>query len=624
VGGEFPNTLFQVPLAGGGGGNPLTGLLQSLLGGGGATATATTDQTSNVIANPTFNQQGGIQQDLVLGPQIGGTGGSASAAGGGLFGFGGSSAKGGAGGSNFESVNYSPSLSLTSNPPPVPGFPSMPNLLQGGAQQNVVTPYKPMSPIMAGGSPTSLIGQMAPPIAAGGYLPMMPYPMNQQQQQSSSQEQILPGMASPASNGTAQQAGGYAAPPPQAPQGMSMMQRLQGAANPMVMSLTGPQQGTMDNSQQATPVQQAETGRAVAPDEPISQSAQDTIDELERLKGQVSPAAAQAIDNYTKSVAAKLGTHKANKDILEPKLQQAEAQRDAVTKEASDRAEPEGNAKELQATKDKIYNNKTPQEQQAITRGANNFKYKGSVHPKLRGALAVAGFLGNTGIARAARSMDTHMTALEKAEEVRDDKAYSQFLTEVHQAMSEQHANLATNLTGADASVTDYRSQLSHNDENLRQGIENSKDMYMAPGQMNLEALGKEASMAEHQATARGQGVREAEIPFQQSIAKGNLAAHQLSAGVAAQNAGLSREKFNYEQNKYTEGEPNRRANRIKDLAYSLSTITDQESEEGKKEAAAIKAELNKALNEDAMQKPMLSPEEARKELARRRNAGSK
>lgn len=524
--------------------NANLGLFQIPISASFLNPSATTTFSPTSYYNPTVTQ-GALSNSLILGPQFGGGQSSSSSI------FGGGGGGGGSGGGDVaNNINYSPTTTISQSLPGVPGFSTLPNILQGNASQNIVTQGNAMPSFMGGGGSNPLIGNISPPIAAGGFLPMLPYPMNQQE--GNNGQQIMPGSSSTPAVGSSQQAGGYPSPPQpppqpamaqmQAPQGMSMQQRLAGAANPMAMALLGdPQQGQMDGGSPLT----AGAGRAVAPDQPISQSAQDTIDELERLKGQVSPAAAAAIDNFTKSAAAKLMEHKANKNILEPKLQEAEAKVDAIRKDAHDQATAEGNARALQDTEQAIFDRKTPAEQSAIRRGLENFKYRGAAHPKLRTALSVTGMLGNTGIARAARAMDAHMTTAEKTEEQRDDDAASKFLTEVHSAMSERHANMATDLTAGSSEVNDFRTQLSHNDQTLRQGLENSKDLYMAPGQMKLEALGKEASMTEHQATTRGQGVREAEIPFQQSMARGNLAANQQRANTGSEALGLAQEKFN-------------------------------------------------------------------------------
>lgn len=223
-----------------GGFDPI-GFLSSLLGGGGATATATTTQSPNVINNPSV-QQGALSNSLIIGPQFAGAGGSASAAGGGFFGLGGSKATGGAGGSVLDNINYSPSTTLVSNPPPPLGQPNNTPMQFGSLFANSMRPPSMIPQMQSSGDVTGqLLAQMPSPIAAGGYMPMTPYPLNQPSSGGYSGQSVMPGMSSPpAMQGTAQQAGGYSAPqqqPQQAPQGMSMQQRLAGAANPIAMAI---------------------------------------------------------------------------------------------------------------------------------------------------------------------------------------------------------------------------------------------------------------------------------------------------------------------------------------------------------------------------------------------------
>jgi hypothetical protein len=180
---------------------------------------ATATQTFNPTVNQNVTQSSPFDFNLNF-SQIGAPRNSASAS---LFGGGGGD--GGPAGYNSANINYAPSVSLSQNLPNPPGFASMPNILQGGVSQNVVTRPNMMPTMMGGGGNPPMIGQIAPPIAAGGYLPMMPYPMNQQQQYGNVQ-QITPGMPPPASNGSAQQAGGY----PSVPMGMSA-NPLTGAPN---------------------------------------------------------------------------------------------------------------------------------------------------------------------------------------------------------------------------------------------------------------------------------------------------------------------------------------------------------------------------------------------------------
>jgi hypothetical protein len=588
---------------------------------------ATSTFAPDVTANPNITQ-GPFGNSLIMGPQIGG-GQNTSA---GLFGGGGGGKTGG--GNISDNITYSPTTTLVSNlPPPLQGM-AAPNILQGGVSMQA--PH--MMPMPNPNSPMGMMMNTTQPIAAGGISPVMAAVLAgpQQQQQAPPGQMVIPGSAS--------YAGGYDQPPmpqgggvpgmPPMPQGGGMPQMQQGGMDPMALmrSMASPtalalpplqsQQATPDNSQQGSgSALQAGAGEAVAPDQPISQSAQATIDELERLKGQVSPAAAAAIDNYTKSIAAKLTEHKANEDILRPKLKQAEAERDDLTQKALDGATPAGSVKTLQDTKRAIFDKKEPAEQRAIERGIKNLQYKGSVHPKLRTALGVAGLLGNTGIARAARAVETRMETRETKEEKRDDDAAKAFLTEVHQSVSEQHANLATGLTGKDNAVTDLRTQANENDENLRRGIANSKDMYMEPAKLKEEALGKEASMASAQETVRSAGTREAAMPIEQAIQRGNLQAHQLSAASGAANAVLGRQKFGWEQNKYGMGEPGRVANQVRDLTGALANIGSPTDAEGKidpvkqKQIAGITKQLNETLKVDASQ---FSPEQRRTEAKKR------
>jgi len=209
------------PLSGGGGGPLNAGLVSVPLNFLNPSATSTFDPT--VYANPTINQ-GGLSNALVIGPQIGG-GQETSAS---IFGGGGGGH--GGGGNITDNINYHPSTTFAPTLPTIPGIPQQQPFMN---TPNMSLPNPSMTPIL---QPNNVSGQLAqtvnmrPPIAAGGYLPLLPYPLNQPSTQPGSPEQIIPGMSSPpATQGNAQQAGGYAAPsPPPTPPQMPM-----GSANAM-------------------------------------------------------------------------------------------------------------------------------------------------------------------------------------------------------------------------------------------------------------------------------------------------------------------------------------------------------------------------------------------------------
>jgi hypothetical protein len=167
--------------------------------------TTTSTYNPTVTANPTVSQ-GVFGNSLILGPQIAGPNSSSAAS---LFG--GAGDGGGAGGGNIaDNITYAPSTSLSL--PGVPGFAPMPNALQGGASQNIMT-----SPNMMPNTnnPFASIMNTSQPIAGGGVSPMMAGMMGmQQQQQAPGGQQIIPG--------TASQAGRYDPPMQQSPMGNGM------------------------------------------------------------------------------------------------------------------------------------------------------------------------------------------------------------------------------------------------------------------------------------------------------------------------------------------------------------------------------------------------------------------
>lgn len=218
VGADLGNALAGAGMGaavntGGGGGTPFNPLqaLQGLFSGG---AAAAPDAPQVYQQNPTITQTaGGANSPFTTNvdiSQITGRGGDAKASGGGPFSV--SVAKGGNAGSNYANVSVDPTYNLSSNLPGVPSLPTAPNLLTGGAMQNVMTRPN-MMPIPNPNSPMGMMMNTVQPIAAGGISPVFAAMMSAPQQQQMAQpgQMVIPGSAT--------QAGGYDMPPPPLPQG---------------------------------------------------------------------------------------------------------------------------------------------------------------------------------------------------------------------------------------------------------------------------------------------------------------------------------------------------------------------------------------------------------------------
>lgn len=376
--------------------NANIGLFQVPISASFLNPSATTTFDPTVYANPNVTQ-GPFSNSLILGPQFGG--GQISSAS--LFG-GGGGGKGG-GGNITDNINYSPTTNVTSNLPNIGnGFPNMPNMLQGGAQQNVITRPN-MLPM-----PPSQAGMMMPtiqPIAAGGISPtfagMMAVP--QQQQIAQPGQQVIPG--------TAAQSGGYDMPQPQGngipgmppmPQQQGGMPQMQGspasmfgALNPMAMAFPqGPDQTgapmpglrgpmgesaspalAMGGAPQAAPQRiqrplQAGAGTNVRPDPTLSASQQEILQKQQSLSGAPSSIADKAKQDYDKAVEA--AWQKYQKDTAEPEA--ARKKGEDATKTAMEDMQklgtPDGLAKARNDAEQNVIDSLPPKVKAAYDRAA--------------------------------------------------------------------------------------------------------------------------------------------------------------------------------------------------------------------------------------------------------------
>ena len=593
-------------------------------------ATTTFDPTT--YANPTVTQ-GALSNSLILGPQFGG-GQSSSAS---LFGGGGG--EGGGGGNVVDNINYSPTTDLTQNLPPVPGFAPMSNMLQGGASQNVMTPFRPL-PMP---NPNSAMGMMmntTQPIAAGGISPTMAAILAgpQQQLMAPPGQQIIPGSAS--------YAGGYDQPPAPMPQSGGMPQMPMGGANAMgipmmgggmgmpqmspanmpgnVMSRSGPvpfnqvtasglqpQQATADYSRTgdfppftpgklitdangkkhwAQPPMQAGSQRAVGPSAPVSSDFQDYMDQAQQILDKLPSDTEGPISDFKSAAADFIDDHKTKDHLLRKNHDAASLGvlshyvDQAINKTTqAQAARREDAAKKLFATKydtDAAGNKVMSEEQKSILRGSSP-QARGSVHPKWRMAGNIAEMaLGNTGIGKAIRTVDKAGETAAEKRAVIDRENFGRFVTQLDNMIGSMDKAESGQGEDARALQTDTREQMDHNDTQLNNNLSNAYKQIIEPAKFQVEGDKAQLGALSDQGKLRGEGIKEANQPFENAIQAGNLQAHQLSAASSAANAALGRQKFGWDQAKDARDNPGVRSARAQketlDLISAIKSASDQ------------------------------------------------
>ena len=571
-------SAINLPGGTSGGFNPLQALQGLFSGGGGAAAAA----PQVYQQNPTITQTaGGANSPFTTNvdiSQITGRGGDATASGGGPFSV--SVAKGGNSGSNYANVSVDPTYNLSSNLPALGALPNAPNLLQGGAQQNAMTPFHPI-PMPAPNSPMGMTMMSPQPIAAGGVSPtiaaMLASP--QQQQPMSGVQPIIPGSAS--------WAGGYDSPPQQPPMpqagGMPQMQMPQqkqalspasmfGAASPMAMQLApGPQQGEVSQgspmpglrpytppapqglsatagslgSPSPTRLQrplQGGTGQTTKPDSMLDQTRQQIAKELEDMASKPMELTSDALKQYQKRLE---DAQKAD-DIAtaEPEARHGKGEKatDDALADAKSYADPEKGADKLGDTRqkniDSLVSHLSPAMKALYNQGAgiaNSGKFSkllSVVH-----AIAKAGVAGYGPYTAGAIAQDNEHIKSQKAAatavynkiQEEGDKMLTHQLDQAKEAAT--IANSQTTQSGADLS----RAQTRYNEER-NQADKETMGVAAAGG----TAISHTANILDHlsgimhQASTEQQSAIENELANQRiKISQQNAASNALRAGVA-------------------------------------------------------------------------------------------
>lgn len=540
--------------------------LASLLGGGG-TATATTTESPNIIANPNVSQ-GALSNSLIVGPQVAGAGGSAASSGG-FFGLGGG-AKGGAGGSNLDNINYSPSTTLVSNLPSPLQSASIPNLLSGNASQNIMTAPN-MMPMIPQSSPLASLMNTTQPIAAGGISPtlagMMAMP---QQQQISGGQQIIPG--------TASQTGGYDQPQQQqmAMSPASMRQALSPMALPLTLNpaptpnqtqadaavaqypqLQG-QTGQMDNSNQPL---SGGAGEAVTPSMPIDAEHQEILDQLKGLEGQAPKAAAGAIGAFNQITGKAVTDHAATTKPLKEKLEVENKALETARDNAKKLMDPKAAQSLADNVKLQVYATKSPAQKASIDRiengtsGAAPAKVPHPVLNTLRtvGRMLQSGY-GMTGELYQEETRDYNKAHLQylmsNKQHEADQHEYDKFMEQVHQRIGDIHNAASSDLSATKSIVDDTRSALSHADQQLSSNVNMAKDMTFGPASEFMKGLSGQADVLSKESTVYGAGVSQKQRQQALGYQARNTAASEKRASTGAESYQLQSLKNQQAQEK--------------------------------------------------------------------------
>lgn len=552
---------------------PLGGLLGSLFGGGGSSAS--TSQTSNVIANPSV-AQGALSNSVVLGPQIGGTGGSAASSGG-LFGLFGGGAKGGSGGSNSAYVDQHNTTDLTSNLPAPLQMPGMPNLLSGsGLASQVQTPNGPTFNSVqnnGNGIMDQILASMPRPTAAGGILPTIEQPLNQPGGDGG--QQVF--------NGSAQQSGGYQSPPSpqvpsgapqqQAPQGMSMQQRLAGAANPMVMALPGQppppntknglvqapraydasgalgqyplqgQAGQLDNS--GTPIHGG-AGDQVNPDDSLDQSFDDYKNQAAALGEAAKPIIGRVRTQLTQNRLNKEATYGPKKTRAELARDDAKKKLDDLEKAVMDDRDP----MKYSTRHGKTWNEMLKQLPEALSQsihraieGQNG--QRGSAHPIASAFWHAVEPPRLAAYEAGTRKIQAEANKQTRSEDMENLKAFNQ---SVANAMANMQKDYAPQLTiakdefdkaSADVNSLDKEQRIAEH-QGAREIINNAK--------LDLQDLTVQRMANKDAASIYGQGVQKNINKVNANSGTRNAASRAVSAGASAKNASTAVKRENREQ----------------------------------------------------------------------------
>jgi hypothetical protein len=397
---------------------------------------------------------------------------------------------------------------------------------------------------MMGGGGGGLIGQIAPPIAAGGYLPMMPYPMNQQQQYSNGQ-QVTPGMPSPASNGSAQQAGGYPSPqqqapqmpayqaglPSDAPQGMSrasmhqaLMPQVQASWLDDVDNEQAAQTGATgapdasSNSYTGKPLE-AGTDKKTAPDQPISQSQDYIASQLDDLASRAEPEAAKAIKKLKDSLKKIHEEHGKPKETYKARRESSAEQVDNAMWDAHVGSTTAGATKATTDAFKSLYHTLGKAEKNSIRREIQRINERGSVHPNLRMAANIAEIgLGATRLGKGMVAFDKMIQGGKDKQQAHDWDVYKSFL----------------DLMAATHGETSNRDMIKEERAAEKDDREAAKDYIVEPEKLRLEGLKAKAGVLDKQSNAINRGEISAERPLKLALERQNANAHTLSASTGA------------------------------------------------------------------------------------------
>jgi hypothetical protein len=603
------STLGQL-FPGGGGGIPGLGASMPI-------ATATSSYNPSVNQRPMLT--GLINQNLDINSLAGPGGNAAASASGGGFGIPGIAiAKGGAGGSTYTNVDYSPSASITSNAPAVPGLPGLSPAMP--APQMPQIRETPM-PAIRQGSPLANMMPTPQPIAAGGISPtlaaMLAVP---QQQQIAPSTQIIPG--------TASQSGGYDQPqqPPPMPQGQANamgIPTLTGGVSQAQTAPTAAPGNIMTAGGQQVPFSQATASNPwglVPPPPPTSPSLAQLPYEPDFAQQEASTPVEPNLNSLEQDALnrAKALGDKANTAVTEyvtkqkaDKEAREQEKRPRLEKAGNDLAQARARKRELDELK-RIQN--APGGQRLLQAKAQQDAFNAVQDRMHSGEFPIqqvrvpksyppARFGPRS--KQAAETIPDPVQSREMQSQTGQlyNQVYESQLKYYQRDLKDDIADARQDIKDAEKQFTDLEKEFKDRENNERKENLSAFNVAMAQVRSGQTATGQEGRIGSSVAGRKQrQQLINAQVPHLQAQTQ------HINQLIESQ----------------PEADASRRTAQIKNISQALSTI-NLSTPEGQKQAAGLNKQLTDLITNAApTSKPSLSADVAAKELARRRSARSK